>query len=513
MPALRTLFFSACLLLSSVCAQEPSSLTAQQQEQLKDFSKYIKSKDVGERTAQVGFLEHIDGVESAGLIIEKGLTDKALRVRARATWALATKEDPKAIALITTIGFNSKNPHVREGCVRAIGRMEDEKNEDAIVALIQNEKKPLVLIAAFRALARTRSTKAMALVEQYYTHKKQGVICAAIYMAGATEDPKFAKPIWGLLQHSKREVQTSALQALGQLRSKESIPFVLDFFSTAQGRLQTDCRDCLMKITNRQFSHNPTTWINWWERVKGGWKVPDEVIDNSADAKKYGLDDTPTFHEIRTRSKHISFIVDVSASMANVMRYKVKNRKGSSQKWRTARRIDLAKEELIRIIKTLDKKTYFNIITFETRIKAFKKSPARWGPGTVTEAIKWIEKLEPYSSPTGSSEYTKEGWRRGETNTFGALRYIYGFKDDKVSTFTGKLKPIADTVFFLSDGDPSTGHLVAVEEITDQIARYHSNGQVVIHTITYDLSGDGRQLMVDVARITGGKFVEIGSAR
>ncbi|MFT7620834.1 MAG: hypothetical protein ACI97A_004492 [Planctomycetota bacterium] len=495
-------------------ATAQSKLTDQQKEQLKDFKKYIKSKDVGERASQVGFLEHIDGVESAQLILDKGLTDKELRVRARAAWALATKEDPKAVELIIKEGFTSKNAHVREGAVRAVGRMEDEKNEDPIVELIKNEKKPLVLIAAFRALAKTRSIKAMAIVEPFYSHKNVGVICAAAHMTGNTEEAKYSKPVWGLLLHSKREVQSSALFALGQMRSRDAIPFVLDFFAAAKGRHQGDCRDCLMRITGRQFSHNPERWINWWKRVGSGWTVPDEVTANTEDAKKYGLgDETPTFHEIKTRSKHIAFIVDVSASMNNTMRYKVKNRKSSSQKWRTAKRIDLAKEELARIIKTLDKRTYFNIITFETKIQSFKKSPVKAGPGTIAEAVKWIEKLKAYSAPGGSASYTKEGWLRGETNTFAALRYVYGFKTDKISTFTGRLQPIADTVFLLSDGDPSAGYLVSLEEIMDQVERYHPNGQVVIHTIAYELTGVGRQLMSDIARITKGKFVEIGSAR
>ncbi len=509
-------FFILALVVSTLAepAFAQSALTEQQKEQLKDFEKYIKSKDVGERASQVGFLEHVDGVESTRLLLEKGLTDKELRVRARAAWALASKEDPAAVALITSEGFTSKSAFVREGSVRAIGRMEDENNEDAIVELIKNEKKPLVLIAAFRALARTGSKKVIPLVSPFYSHKNVGVICAAVYMTGETEEASFAKPIWGLLQHKKREVQTSALQALGKLRSKKSMDFVLDFFSTAKGRLQSDCRDCLMAITGRQFSHNPDTWINWWKRIGPGWKVPEDVAPNPDDVKKYGRDDdAPTFHEIKTRSKHIAFVVDISASMNQVMRYKVKNRKTSSQKWRTARRIDLAKEELARIVKTLDKRTYFNIITFETKINSFKKNEVKAGPGTIAEAVKWIEKLQPYTSREGSAAYTKEGWRRGETNTFGALRYIYGFKDDKVSTFTGRLKPIADTVFFLSDGDPSSGYLVALEEIMDQIERYHPNGQVVIHTIAYELNGVGRQLMADIARLTGGKFVEIGSAR
>ena len=219
-------------------------------------------------------------------------------------------------------------------------------------------------------------------------------------------------------------------------------------------------------------------------------------------------------NEIKTRSKHIAFVIDISASMSHNIRFKAVNRdKNAGQTFVTARRIDLAKRELARIIETLDQDTYFNIVTFETLVDSFKKAPVKAGPGTISEALRWLERLDCYGAATTSAEYTKEGWQRGETNTFGVLRHIYGFSTGEPSGFTGKLKPIADTVFLLSDGDPSAGFLTVADEIKEQVERYHPAGQVVIHTIAYDLNGVGRQLMMDIAAITGGKFVEIGSAR
>ena len=509
---LRSILLVLAVSLLTGVLNAQSGLTEAQKEQLKDFEKYIKSKDVSERTSQVGFLEHIDGVEATALLLDRGLTDKELRVRARAVWALCAKHDPEAVKLIKTRGFTSRNPLVREGAVRAVGRMEDEAHEDAIVELINVEKKPLVLIAAFRALARTRSRKAMPIVAPFYAHRHIGVVNAAVYMTGETEDKQYAKPIWGLLSHPRREVQTAALQALGKLRSRESIPFILAFFEDAKGRLQSDCRDCLMAITTRKYGYNPQTWIKWWERVRGRWKVPDAPVVSPADAK-YKSDDTPSFHDIKTRSKHIAFVIDVSASMDQTMRYKVRGTRKGPITWRTAKRIDLAKAELTRIVRKLDRNTWFNIVTFEAKTRAFKKSPVRAGPGTIAEAVRWISGIRAWSNSSGSASYTREGWRRGETNTFSALRYIYGFKDGKVTSFTGRLKPIADTVFFLSDGEPTAGYLVVLDEIMDQLERYHPNGQVVIHTIAYDLTGVGRQLMADIAHLTGGRFVEVGAER
>ena len=110
--------------------------------------------------------------------------------------------------------------------------------------------------------------------------------------------------------------------------------------------------------------------------------------------------------------------------------------------------------------------------------------------------------------------HTKEGWELGGTNTFGAIRHVYGFKKKKkIQGYTGKNKPIADTIFLLSDGSPSNGVLVSRAEILSEVERYHAKAQVVIHTIAYDITGIGRQIMADIARVTGGKFVEIGEKR
>ena len=101
---------------------------------------------------------------------------------------------------------------------------------------------------------------------------------------------------------------------------------------------------------------------------------------------------------------------------------------------------------------------------------------------------------------------------RGETNTFGVLKWIYGLKGPGLN-FSGKLKPPADTVFLLSDGDATCGELIVNDEIIEQIEDYHAAGNVTIHTTAYELTGIGRQLLSDIARISGGRFVEIGAKR
>ncbi len=492
-----------------------AQLSEVEKEQLADFRKYIRSKNADERLNQVDLLAHIDGVEATQLCIDHGLTDKDARVRARASWALARKRDPEAVKLIVEEGLVHKSDEVREGSARAIGRMREEIHAEALAARLAEERDALVVIALFRALAEIRSEKGLDRAFESILDRNTGIVSAALELIEANEKAEHWKQVAPLLRHSQWQIQSAALRCLGKLRAKDSIPLVIECMEDSDGRLRGDSRDCLIAITGRQFSHDPAIWKGWWERVGERWEVPRDVKPNTEDEEKYGpADDIPTFHEIRTKSKHIAFVIDVSASMSHNIRYKVLDRsKNAGQTYRQARRIDLAKMELKRIIETLDKNTYFNIITFETEVDAFKKSPVRATAGSISEACRWIDRLDCYRPASTSSEYTKEGWQRGETNTFGVLRYIYGFSNGEPSGFTGKLKPIADTVFLLSDGDPSAGFLVVPDEIKEQVERYHPAGQVVIHTIAYEINGIGRQLMSDIAAITGGKFVEIGAAR
>ena len=101
----------------------------------------------------------------------------------------------------------------------------------------------------------------------------------------------------------------------------------------------------------------------------------------------------------------------------------------------------------------------------------------------------------------------------GKTNTHGALMFPFGIdpaEPPAVGAKTGKasVKNKLDTVFFLSDGRPSTGRLVDTREILKEVARINQAYRVVFHTIAI---GDfQKNFLRDLATQNGGVFVDLG---
>src|SRR6185295_6936488 len=81
---------------------------------------------------------------------------------------------------------------------------------------------------------------------------------------------------------------------------------------------------------------------------------------------------------------------------------------------------------------------------------------------------------------------------RGQTNIFDALEVAFAHKE-------------ADTIYLLSDGDPSNGRVIDPDDILREIRKMNRLRQLVIHTISFGSS----RFMKALAEQNGGQYVEI----
>ncbi|HIE69323.1 MAG TPA: hypothetical protein EYP98_03730 [Planctomycetes bacterium] len=142
---------------------------------------------------------------------------------------------------------------------------------------------------------------------------------------------------------------------------------------------------------------------------------------------------------------------------------------------RGAARIDIAKKELAQAVKNLDPGALFNIY-------AFSNGVARWDPKgigansstTRQEALTWIERL-------GAS---------GGTNLYDAVRE--GFEDKDV-----------DTIFILSDGEPTVGDEIDPFRIREDVAKWNKYRKIKINTIAI---GGNLEVLEWLAKDAGGTY-------
>jgi len=131
------------------------------------------------------------------------------------------------------------------------------------------------------------------------------------------------------------------------------------------------------------------------------------------------------------------------------------------------------------------RKPRFNIVTFADEARTWRRRSVEASAKRVGEAKRWI----------------KETFRPGgQTNTFAAIEVAFAVDED------------LDTIFFLSDGDPTVGDYEYKTGTGHTIYSWNWERQVTIHTVALSLADLfrktddwGEKFMKYLARITDGE--------
>ncbi len=151
-----------------------------------------------------------------------------------------------------------------------------------------------------------------------------------------------------------------------------------------------------------------------------------------------------TYHGLEMTSRRVVFCLDISGSM----------------EWNN--RIGEARQELLRLLDTLDTSVEFNIITFSGRMTIWNRGGLKSGtPENITSAKRFVRRTRTASDGT---------------NTVGALSLA--LDDDKVKS-----------IYFLSDGHPTVGFTTENEKILSHVVEQQAGRGVIINTIAY-IKGD-----------------------
>jgi len=159
---------------------------------------------------------------------------------------------------------------------------------------------------------------------------------------------------------------------------------------------------------------------------------------------KYEHEEPRTYHGLEMKSRKVIFCLDVSASM----------------EWND--RITDARQELLRLIDTLNDSVSFNIITFAGDVRIWNRRGVQ--PGT-------MDNLESAKRFVERARIASDG-----TNTVGAL--TEALLDEEVQS-----------IYFLSDGHPTTGITTDSDAILRCVRDLQDGRKVAIHTIAY-IKGD-----------------------
>jgi hypothetical protein len=359
--------------------------------------------------------------------------------------------------------------------------------------------------------------KGLGAVLPLLADKEPLVRLAAAASAARIGNPEANTRMLALLEDKDWRVAAAAMKAVTVFRQKASIQPLIDYMRNHTGRLVDDAKKALTAITGFDYPADPDRWQKWWDRTKDGFKVPTaEELKRRKESRKssgYATPKThhPPYHGIKTRSRRMLFVVDISTSMINnVVLDDSKPRvvKEFHENYGDSRsKIEITRNELIKIVAGLKPFVRFNIITFNSEVQYWSKGLVSANTGNRYKAIKFLDKLTPTNLEVAGRGLKSSTGNAGQTNSCAALRACYEVTraDDQLKK---RYKTQADTVFFLSDGNPTIGDIVEPQPLLEHLMELNRKAGLVIHTIGF---GSGNSaIMRTIAEITGGQYVCIG---
>ncbi len=265
------------------------------------------------------------------------------------------------------------------------------------------------------------------------------------------------------LSHKRWELRSLAFRYLTKFRDLSSIPLLIARFEREEGRLDGELSDALFVHTGTRC-WKKSEWTTWWARNKDSHQLPAEqtVFLN----RKSSGGSTVSYYGIPLSSRNCTFLIDISGSM---------NAKVGTNGNRT--RLDEAKRQLLRVVEQMDKDYEFNVVIYQTGLEPAWEQLQRASKANKEEVSALIRELTP----------------RGGTNIHDALELAF---DD----------PEVDTIYLLTDGDPSAGRITNPDDLADAVRRWNYRRQVVVHCVSI---GKESKLLKRLAAESRGEYVHV----
>lgn len=295
-----------------------------------------------------------------------------------------------------------------------------------------------------------------------------------------------------LLKDPEWRIRAAAMRALVKLPSKKGIGALIGSVGNEVGRLVEDAEQALAELTGQRFNGDATLWKDWWTIneasfdpiafAKGVDAAEAETPDSTAtDWRATG--GHVSFYGITTRSNRILFVLDRSGSMKEPATDSLTGKSGGDT------RFAVAKTQLAAAITGLQDGDHFNLVHYSTDVLRWSKSMAKSSPESRKKATTFIE---------------KELEADGGTNIYDALREA--FRLAGIGGIDKAYQSNVDTIFFLTDGQPTQGEVLEPSEILRRVREWNKLSRIVVHTVGVGKGHDAAFLR-RLAEENGGTYV------
>mgnify|MGYP001560206613 CR=1 FL=1 len=369
-----------------------------------------------------------------------------------------------------------KDPAVALTAVELLGVRADKEGVEELLAFAERAKdeKSLALVMDTIAMLIGEEASWDAKLDEWVTSSQTLVRNCALSQIAKRRGKAALDVLLTHLEHIDWSTRLAALNGLVLLREVSSLGPIIEQMSQEEGRILDEFADALWTLTGQPFRTRAASWQGWWEKEGANFQLISaaelEKLEAEEEARRLKQRYPVAFFGIRIISHRVIFVLDVSGSMAWDLRAEYKGQ-------RPEPRIDVARRELKNCIDGLEEGALFNIITFSGDVSSWLDGGIAGSSGKTREEAKtYVDRLGAF----------------GATNIYDALELA--FEDPEV-----------DTIYFLSDGEPTAGLIVDPHLIREDIQRRNEHRGIVIHTIAV---GGTLQVLEWLAEDSGGTHVK-----
>lgn len=493
------------------------------QELVAEFRRYYSPERSGsERREAVLTLAGIDTLDAAQALLPV-LEDEDYLVRRAAIEVLSAMRAPATaewlVANVLTDKKQLKHEVLLSGVVEVVGSMGHAPAREVLEALLLDRRTP-VRLGALAGLGGLRQAGSVPALAQAVSDPDPAIVVAALdalaRMDAAAGEAATPAVLAGL-GHVDKSARLAAVRAVQALRLKAGLrPLMQMLDGDADPRVGEDAYDVLRLLTQRQYPEVTAEWIGWWDRAESSFKMPDLEALAAAQRKlaeqggKYSRGKA-AFQGIETRSENIVFVIDVSKSMEEPFG-DPERLAATGRQYASLQRLEIVKEELMNTIDGLGESTEFNIVAFASEAESWKKRSVKASILNRNSAKTWVAGLKPRGAG-GAAFRARMGFaadeaNEGLTNTHLALMTAFGESVEDGGELVTSSRSTVDTIFFLTDGEPTVGKTVDMSEIRQDVRRVNTFRGVQLHVIYVGAYG-GKDFRL-LAEENNGVFVAVG---
>jgi hypothetical protein len=428
----------------------------------------VNDKDGGVRDTAFTELTRLKTGDAVRAIVEHGVGSRDAKVRAIAVELLSVIEPPGVEdAIVRCLG--DKDAAVRLAAAACAGQVKATAAAPELLRIVDEEKDPLLRSVAIESLSRLEVDGITAHLERWLDSPSESVQLTALHqffwndkVKGAAAAARFLESPALAADGPLRPLLVQAIEEARRYRDPVCLPGLVSLLEHPRARARDMAYQTLREVTGLEIPNTPSNWKQWLE-LHGGTFVPP-----AKDAVKAGLVDRSqvSFYGVPIVSDRVVFVLDFSGSMRE-----------SDESGRS--KLDSARDALAEVLNALPDGTLFNVIAFSNEPKAWRESAQPKKPGNVDGALKFVRGM------------SAGGW----TNVYDSLALALRMES-------------IDTIVLLSDGAPSSGAFHFFSRIRHHVRMLNRTRKVAVSSIALKTSEDAKRFLRELAKDTGGDFVE-----